>query len=83
MQVLILAVASLTLGPQSQGPTQDALRRIEPDWIAPHVRFLASDLLEGRETSTRGARLAAEYVAAQIAEHARQHIAIRFKFQRF
>lgn len=66
MQVLILAVASLTLAGQSQGPVQDALGRIEPAWIAPHVRFLASDLLEGRETATRGARLAAEYVAAQM-----------------
>ena len=26
----------------------------KPDWIAPHIRFLASDLLEGRETTKRG-----------------------------
>src|SRR5437667_3140431 len=31
-----------------------------------HVRFLASDLLEGRAPATRGGRLAAEYIAAQF-----------------
>jgi len=31
-----------------------------------HLRFLASDLLEGRAPATRGGRLAAAYVAAQF-----------------
>jgi len=31
-----------------------------------HVRFLASDLLEGRAPATRGGRLAAEYIATQF-----------------
>jgi Zn-dependent M28 family amino/carboxypeptidase len=31
-----------------------------------HLRFLASDLLEGRAPATRGGRLAAEYIAAQF-----------------
>ena len=31
-----------------------------------HLRFLASDLLEGRAPATRGGRLAAEYLAAQF-----------------
>ncbi|MBI4418590.1 MAG: M28 family peptidase [Ignavibacteriales bacterium] len=31
-----------------------------------HVRYLASDSLEGRATGTRGADLAAEYIAAQF-----------------
>ena len=31
-----------------------------------HVEFLASDLLEGRETGTRGYDIAASYVAAQF-----------------
>ena len=31
-----------------------------------HVRFLASDLLEGRANGTRGQHLAAEYIAAQF-----------------
>src|SRR3954462_2803167 len=31
-----------------------------------HLRFLSSDLLEGRAPGTRGGRLAAEYIAAQL-----------------
>jgi Predicted aminopeptidases len=34
--------------------------------IASHIRFLASDALEGRETGTRGFDVAAEYVRAQF-----------------
>ena len=34
--------------------------------MAAHVRFLASDLLEGRGPGTRGDRLAQEYLAAQF-----------------
>jgi hypothetical protein len=37
------------------------------DAIRAHMTFLASDLLEGRGTATRGYRIAAEYVAAQYA----------------
>src|ERR1700722_4668341 len=32
-----------------------------------HVKFLASDLLEGRGVGTRGGDLAAEYIASQFA----------------
>jgi Zn-dependent M28 family amino/carboxypeptidase len=34
--------------------------------LAAHLRFLSSDLLEGRAPATRGGRLAAEYIAAQF-----------------
>src|SRR5256885_1719679 len=37
-----------------------------PDAIRAHMRFLASDELEGRGTGTRGYAVAAEYVAAQL-----------------
>ena len=37
-----------------------------PDAIRAHMRFLASDALEGRGTGTRGFAVAAEYVAAQF-----------------
>lgn len=46
------------------GPALDGIRG---DQIAAHVRFLSDDLLEGRAPSTRGGRLAAEYLAAQLA----------------
>lgn len=34
-----------------------------------HTAFLAHDLLEGRDTGTRGFAIAAEYVASQFAQH--------------
>jgi Zn-dependent M28 family amino/carboxypeptidase len=38
----------------------------EASRIKAHVRFLSSDLLEGRGVGTRGGRLTAEYLAAQL-----------------
>jgi Zn-dependent M28 family amino/carboxypeptidase len=50
------------------GDSTDALaaHRFRTSGIEAHVRFLASDLLEGREAGTRGYDLAAQYVAAQF-----------------
>jgi Zn-dependent M28 family amino/carboxypeptidase len=44
-----------------------AMQSIDANRISAHVRFLASDLLEGRGTGTRGGQLAAEYIATQFA----------------
>jgi len=38
----------------------------DPQMIRAHVKFLASDLLEGRGPGQRGSDLAAEYIAAQF-----------------
>ncbi len=38
----------------------------DPQMIRAHVKFLASDLLEGRGTGQRGGDLAAEYIGAQF-----------------
>ncbi|HYR27444.1 MAG TPA: M28 family peptidase, partial [Thermoanaerobaculia bacterium] len=54
------------------------LSDITPQRLAAHVRFLASDSLEGREAGTRGQKLAAEYLAAQY-----EAIGLRTQFQRF
>jgi hypothetical protein len=43
-----------------------ALDRISSDSLKGHLSFLASDLLEGRDTPSRGLDLAAEYIAAQF-----------------
>jgi hypothetical protein len=43
-----------------------AARAITPERIRSHIRFLASDLLEGRGPATRGDRLAEAYVQAQM-----------------
>lgn len=40
---------------------------ITPESCLAHVRFLASDLLEGRGTPSPGLEIAAEYIAAQFA----------------
>jgi Zn-dependent M28 family amino/carboxypeptidase len=40
---------------------------IEGERIRPHVKFLSSDLLEGRGPGQRGGALAVEYIAAQFA----------------
>jgi Zn-dependent M28 family amino/carboxypeptidase len=42
--------------------------RITPAEIDGHLRFLSSDLLEGRAPATRGGRLTAEYIASQLRE---------------
>jgi len=43
------------------------LPNISPTALASHIRFLSDDLLEGRETGSRGFEIAARYVAAQFA----------------
>jgi hypothetical protein len=43
-----------------------ALERISPDSLRGNLSFLASDLLEGRGTPSRGLDIAAEYIAAQF-----------------
>ena len=44
-----------------------ALSAISDDGLRADVKFLASDLLEGRAPSTRGGQLAAEYIASRFA----------------
>ena len=46
---------------------QQAASLIDPEKIRAHVKFLSSDLLEGRGPGKRGAELAAEYIATQFA----------------
>ena len=53
--------------PAELSPAQSqALDRISADSLRGHLSFLASDLLEGRDTPSRGQDLAAEYIAAQF-----------------
>ena len=46
---------------------RQAAASIDPEKIRSHVRFLSSDLLEGRGPGKRGGQLAAEYIATQFA----------------
>src|SRR6202044_4050989 len=47
-------------------PAQQAMASVDAQKIRAHVKFLASDLLEGRGTGQRGGDLAAEYIGAQL-----------------
>jgi len=42
---------------------------MDPEKIRAHVKYLASDLLEGRGTGQHGGEIAAEYIAAAFAEY--------------
>src|SRR6478672_1159850 len=57
---LLLASASVAY------PAHGQTRKIDSREIDAHLRFLSSDLLEGRAPATRGGRLAAEYIASQL-----------------
>ena len=59
---LLLLVATLTLA----GPPRGVADR---DTFKAHMAFLADDLLEGRESGTRGFDIAARYVAGQFAQY--------------
>jgi len=75
----VMAITSLcaqeSRGPEFQVPAvaglpaagRAAAGAIDAEKIRAHVRFLALDLLEGRGPGTRGAELAAEYIATQFA----------------
>ncbi len=69
MHPALLAVAgSLLLLAPALAAQDKALpaRPITTREIDAHLRFLSHDLLEGRAPATRGGRLAAEYIAAQL-----------------
>jgi Zn-dependent M28 family amino/carboxypeptidase len=69
----LLSVAGIffaTLHTAAQGATGSkaaSSSQINPENIRAHVKFLASDLLEGRGTGQRGGDIAAEYIATQFA----------------
>ncbi|HTD51766.1 MAG TPA: peptidase M28, partial [Thermoanaerobaculia bacterium] len=72
MLLFLLAAGPAVRGAPPSGPApitaeeKRAAEEITPQVIAAHTKFLASDLLEGRGPSTRGDRLAMEYVASQM-----------------
>ena len=73
LPALLLASASAmaaTAGADARAAMAGAaapLRAISAQNIGTQVRFLASDLLEGRGTGARGGDIAAEYIATQFA----------------
>ncbi len=67
LAALLLAASPAGVPPAVIAPAERAAARtITADVLRGHIRFLASDLLEGRAPGTRGDRLAEQYVAAQM-----------------
>ena len=62
-------IRAQTRNPKSKPEAVSAQARVhvDPEKIRAHVKFLASDLLEGRGTGQRGGDMAAEYIATQFA----------------
>lgn len=65
--MLLILSSAQAASPAIQPDVAAARDRIKPAAIAAHIRFLADDLLEGRETGSRGFEIGAQYVAAQFA----------------
>jgi Zn-dependent M28 family amino/carboxypeptidase len=56
-----------TTDPSLPAAAQAVIKNVNPENIRQHVKFLSSDLLEGRGTGQRGGDIAAEYIATQFA----------------
>jgi len=68
-QFFSLATAALFLAGPASGqpaPPPGLLDKISASHMKGHVSFLASDLLEGRDTPSKGLEIAAEYIAAHF-----------------
>ncbi len=64
---LALVAATQAASAQSpQSPVERLVRAVDSTSYRAHLEFLASDLLEGRGTATRGGALAAAYIATQF-----------------
>lgn len=69
--LLVIFGFALQASSQQQQPAIEpevkaALDRISENSLRGHLSFIASDLLEGRDTPSRGLDIAAEYIAAQF-----------------
>ncbi|MBI1263535.1 MAG: M28 family peptidase [Alphaproteobacteria bacterium] len=67
MRNTLICAAVLAVSACSANSQQPALPSLEvaPGAIEAHIRFLADDMMEGREAGSRGYQLAANYVEAQ------------------
>src|SRR5690349_4402556 len=74
--VIVAAVGALAWCAEAEEPApaafeltsavKEGLDRISADSLRGHLSFLASDLLGGRATPSKGLDIAAEYIAAQF-----------------
>ncbi|HMG96024.1 MAG TPA: hypothetical protein VK565_06960, partial [Gemmatimonadaceae bacterium] len=64
--LLFIAPFFILSGSPARAQTDNAPSRISAQEIDAHLRFLASDLLEGRAPATRGGRITEEYIATEL-----------------
>ena len=64
--LLSTVIAAIISASSAHAQTDNAASRITPQEIDAHMRFLSSDLLEGRAPATRGGQIAEEYIATQL-----------------
>ena len=64
--LLSVALVSIVSASMADAQTDNERSRITPQEIDAHLRFLSSDLLEGRAPATRGGRIAEQYIATQL-----------------
>jgi hypothetical protein len=68
-RVVSAVLLAAAIAPAQRGVPSDwqaVMNRVRPESIRGHLSFLASDLLEGRGTPSRGLEIAAEYIASQF-----------------
>ncbi len=58
---------AMLIGAACSNPAQSQMAEVSGERIRAHVKFLASDLLEGRSPGSRGGDLATNYIATQFA----------------
>ncbi|MGZ8346323.1 MAG: M28 family metallopeptidase, partial [Allosphingosinicella sp.] len=63
---LLVGLAALSMAAAAPAQVSGTPPEFSPDAFRAHVAFLADDLLEGRESGTRGYDIAARYVATQL-----------------
>ncbi|HEY3745842.1 MAG TPA: M28 family peptidase [Gemmatimonadaceae bacterium] len=64
--LLSIAFATIAVASTALAQTDGAPSRITAQEIDGHLRFLSSDLLEGRAPATRGGQLAEQYIASEL-----------------
>lgn len=64
--IFALSILAVPLLAQVPAPVQQSFDELRPEAIRAHVKFLSSDLLEGRGPGTRGDALATSYIASQF-----------------
>jgi len=64
--VLLSGVLAFIFSTSATAQTNSGSAQITPQEIDAHLRFLSSDLLEGRAPATRGGQLAEQYIASEL-----------------